>query len=41
MNPANTNVSGRVYVDPIGEKLSGGLIQAPKITHTEANRLYG
>ncbi|WP_435009772.1 hypothetical protein P12x_001015 [Tundrisphaera lichenicola] len=41
INPDNTNVSGRVYVDPMGEKLSGGLIKAPKITHTEANRLYG
>jgi hypothetical protein len=41
INPANENVAGRVYVDPQGEKLSGGLIKAPKITHTEANRLYG
>ena len=41
INPTNTNVSGRVYVDPMGEKVSGGLIKAPKITHTEANRLYG
>jgi hypothetical protein len=41
INPANTNLSGRVYVDPMGEKVGGGLIKAPKITHTEANRLYG
>ena len=41
INPSNTNVSGRVYVDPMGEKVSGGLIKAPKITHGEATRLYG
>jgi hypothetical protein len=41
INPENTNVSGRVYIDPMGEKLSDGLVKAPKITHTEANRLYG
>ncbi len=41
INPENTNVSGRVYVDPMGEKVSGGLIKAPKITHSEAVRLYG
>ena len=41
INPDNTNVSGRVYIDPLGEKLSGGLVRAPKITHAEANRLYG
>ena len=41
INPDNDNVAGRVYVDPAGEKVSGGLIKAPKITHDEANRLYG
>ena len=33
--------SGRVYIDPEGEKLSGGRIKARKIEHTEANKLYG
>ena len=33
--------SGRVYIDPAGEKLSGGRIKARKIDHTEANQLYG
>ncbi len=33
--------SGRVYVDPAGEKLSGDRIKARKIDHTEANTLYG
>ena len=40
-NPENPNVAGRVYVDPMGEKLSGGLVKAPKITHDRANTLYG
>ena len=38
---ANAGPSGRVYVDPDGEKLSGGRIKARKIDHTEANKLYG
>lgn len=33
--------TGRVYVDPAGEKLAGGKILAKKIDHNEANRLYG
>lgn len=33
--------SGRVYIDPNGEKLSGGHIKARKINHMEADRLYG
>lgn len=33
--------TGRVYVDPEGEKLAGGKIRAKKIDHAEANRLYG
>jgi len=33
--------SGRVYIDPAGEKLSGGRIKVRKIDHTEANQLYG
>jgi hypothetical protein len=41
INPENTNVAGRVYVDPMGEKVSGGLIKARKITHSEANAMFG
>jgi hypothetical protein len=41
INPENTNVAGRVYVDPMGEQLSGGLIKARKLTHSEANEMYG
>ncbi|RLS57700.1 MAG: hypothetical protein DWH91_03905 [Planctomycetota bacterium] len=33
--------SGRVYVDPEGEKLSGDRIKARVINHEEANKLYG
>ncbi len=33
--------TGRVYIDPHGEKLSGGRIRARKIDHAEANKLYG
>lgn len=33
--------TGRVYIDPEGEKLSGGRIKARKIDHAEANKLYG
>ncbi len=33
--------TGRVYIDPNGEKISGGRIKARKIDHKEAERLYG
>ena len=33
--------TGRVYIDPDGEKLSGGRIKARKIDHAEAVKLYG
>ena len=32
---------GRVYVDPDGEKLSGGLIKAPKLNYKQAYDKYG
>jgi hypothetical protein len=40
-NPENPHRAGRVYVDPLGEKLGGGLYKAPKITYGKANELYG
>lgn len=40
-NTENPNKPGRVYVDPLGEKLAGGLIKAPKITYGQANKMYG
>ncbi len=33
--------TGRVYIDPNGEKISGDRIKARKINHAEANKLYG
>jgi hypothetical protein len=33
--------TGRVYIDPAGEKLSGGRLRCKKIDHAEANKLYG
>jgi hypothetical protein len=40
-NRDNPRKAGRVYVDPLGEKVTGGLIKAPKITYGKANQLYG
>lgn len=33
--------SGRLYLDPDGEKVSGGLIKAPKLTSAECHKKYG
>ena len=33
--------TGRIYIDPNGEKLSGGRIKAKKLNHTEVYKLYG
>ncbi|MCA9218693.1 MAG: hypothetical protein KDA71_00115 [Planctomycetales bacterium] len=41
VNPASKLPTGRVYVDPNGEKLSDGLVRARRIKHDEANKLYG
>jgi hypothetical protein len=40
-NPENPKKPGRVYVDPQGEKIAGGLIKAPKISYGKVNQLYG
>ena len=40
-NEEEPRTPSRVYVDPLGEKVSGGLIKAPKITYGKANQLYG
>jgi hypothetical protein len=40
-NPENPKRPGRVYVDPMGEELAGGLIKAPKISYGKVNQLYG
>lgn len=33
--------TGRVYLDPEGEKLKGGLIKAKRLGYREAHKLYG
>ena len=40
-NTENPKTGGRVYVDPLGEKLAGGLVKAPKISYGKANQMYG
>jgi len=34
-------LSGRVYLDPAGEKIAGGKIRARKVKAAEAYKLYG
>jgi hypothetical protein len=41
IRPGTTVPTGRVYVDPIGESLSGGLTRARRIGYKEATQLYG
>jgi hypothetical protein len=40
-NPDNPKVAARVYVDPEGERVAGGLIVAKKMTSAECHRQYG
>ncbi|MBX9580536.1 MAG: hypothetical protein K2X87_09525, partial [Gemmataceae bacterium] len=35
------DASGRLYLDPDGEKLSGGRIKAPKLSSAECHKKYG
>ena len=41
LNPASKLTTGRVYIDPMGEPLAGGLARARLIDFKEANQLYG
>ena len=41
VNPDPKFPTGRVYVDPEGEKIAGGLTRARRIDYKEANQLYG
>lgn len=41
IDPGNKESTGRLYLDPNGEKLEGGLIRAKKLNHEEAHKLYG
>jgi hypothetical protein len=40
-NPENRKIASRVYVDPDGEKVAGGLIVAKKVSSAECHRKYG
>ncbi len=40
-DPRITDASGRLYLDPDGEKLSGGLIKAAKMTSEQCHKKYG
>ena len=35
------DAGGRLYLDVEGEKLSGGMIKAPKMTSADCHRKYG
>jgi len=37
----NDKLTGRVYLDPNGERVAGGMIRAPRITYKEAVEKYG
>lgn len=39
--PGSSLPTGRVYLNPLGEKLNDGLIRAPRIGYKESNRLFG
>lgn len=40
-DPTITNPSGRLYLDPEGEKVQGGLIKAKKMSSGECHKKYG
>lgn len=41
IDPDGAAASGRVYLDPMGEKLSGNRVRARRIGYAEAHKLYG
>lgn len=41
VKPGTSLPTGRVYIDPQGEKIAGGLTRARVIGYKEANQLYG
>jgi hypothetical protein len=41
VRPGSKLATGRVYLDPNGEKLAGGLIRAPRLGYKEVHKLYG
>lgn len=41
VSPGNKEATGRVYLDPNGEKLADGIVRAKRLDHQEAHKLYG
>ena len=41
VRPGGGESTGRVYLDPNGEKVAGGLIRAKRLEHKQAHELYG
>ena len=41
VNPGSTKRTGRIYIDPDGEKIKDGLVRARLISEDEGDRLYG
>ena len=41
VRPGGTQPTGRVYLDPNGEKLKDGLIRARMLSYKQVNELYG
>lgn len=41
VNPNESAPTGRLYLDPEGEKLADGTIRAPRISYQESNRRFG
>lgn len=39
--PDSSAKTGRVYLNPNGEKLKGGLIRAPRIGYSQSHKLFG
>jgi len=41
VTPGSQKPTGRLYVDPNGEEIDGGLVRARRLEYEEANKLYG
>jgi hypothetical protein len=41
VTPGSKKTTERVYIDPNGEKIAGGLIRAPLLKAADAYRIYG
>lgn len=41
VRPGSGESTGRVYLDPNGEKVAGGLIRAKRLEHKQAHEIYG